>query len=74
MQTTVQRGHDSSLTFVCPKTKRRGPAGILTDVETLRKFWKRTLDVECQHCGEVHTIGVRDAFLDSAMDGTRSDV
>jgi hypothetical protein len=56
------------LMFVCPATHRSGLTGINTDVPTLRKFWLRHIEVKCEHCGEIHSIGVRDTFLSSALD------
>jgi hypothetical protein len=56
------------LTFVCPATHRSGLTGINTDVTTLRKFWLKHIKVKCEHCGEVHSIGVRDTFLSGALD------
>jgi hypothetical protein len=56
------------LTFVCPATHRSGLTGINTDVTTLRKFWLKHINVKCEHCGEVHSIGVRDTFLSGALD------
>ena len=33
--------------------------------------WKKTLKVECPHCGEVHRISVREAYVKFAIqDGT----
>jgi hypothetical protein len=59
--------HLGPLTFVCPATHGSGLTGINTDVRTLRKFWLKHIKVKCDHCGEVHSIGVRDAFLSGAL-------
>jgi hypothetical protein len=56
------------LMFVCPSTRLRTSAGIATDVATLRRFWTRWLNVSCPHCGNVHRIDVREAFLSGVLD------
>jgi hypothetical protein len=39
--------------------------------QTARPGWKKTLKVECPHCGEVHRISFREAYITFAVqDGT----
>lgn len=59
------------LFFICPKTNRQTPAGIETDPDSLRACWKKTLEVKCPHCGEEHTIPVRDAYVGGALRNIR---
>ena len=59
------------LLFTCPTTHRRAPTCIETDPNSLAAAWKKTLKVECSHCGEVHRISVREAYITFAVqDGT----
>jgi hypothetical protein len=58
----------ASLYFICPKTRRRGPTGIETDLPTLQKSWSERLNINCQHCGEVHETSVRELYVDTALD------
>jgi hypothetical protein len=59
------------LLFTCPTTHRRAPTRIETDPNSLAAAWKKTLKVECPHCGEVHRISVREAYIKFAIqDGT----
>ena len=53
--------------FTCPKTNRQAPTRVHTDAKSLRLAWKKTLRVQCPHCGEEHKVSVRDAFLVSAL-------
>ena len=59
------------LLFTCPTTHRRAPTRIETDPNSLAAAWRKTLKVECPHCGEVHRISVREAYVKFAIqDGT----
>ena len=55
------------LLFTCPTTHRRAPTRIKTDPNSLAAAWKKTLKVECPHCGEVHRISVREAYVKFAI-------
>jgi hypothetical protein len=57
----------SQLLFTCPKTQRRMPTGIETDVESLRAAWTKTLNVRCSCCGGVHEISVRETYIEGAL-------
>ena len=63
----------SGLLFTCPKTGQPAPTGIETDVQSLRALWRRTLKLDCPHCGEVHEFTVREAYLNSALKHAGSD-
>ena len=59
------------LLFTCPATHRRAPTRIETDAKSLAAAWKKTLKVQCPHCGEVHLVSVREAYIIFAVqDGT----
>ena len=59
------------LLFTCPTTHRRAPTRVEIDPKSLAAAWKRTLKVECPHCGEMHQVTVRDAYIAFAIqDGT----
>jgi len=59
------------LLFTCPATRRRAPTRVETDAISLAAAWKKTLKVECPHCGEMHRVSVRDAYIAFAVrDGT----
>ena len=55
------------LLFMCPKTSQQAPTGIETDVQSLSASWRAMLKVHCPHCGAVHKISVRDAYIDGAL-------
>jgi hypothetical protein len=61
----------SPLLFTCPITHRRAPTCIETSPKSLAAAWKKSLRVECPHCGEVHRVSVREAYIAFAVqDGT----
>jgi hypothetical protein len=56
------------LSFICPNTNRPASAGIETDPDSLRACWRKTLEVmKCPHCGENHSIPMRDAYTGGAF-------
>jgi len=57
------------LLFTCPNTSRKASTGVEMDVQGLRQYWKLTLKLDCPHCNEVHDVCVREAYLDSAVEG-----
>jgi hypothetical protein len=59
----------ASLFFTCPTTRRKVPAGIETDVQSLKTSWKKTLKVNCPQCGKMHQISVRETYLINALNG-----
>jgi hypothetical protein len=62
------------LSFTCPTTRRQSLTRVETDTASLATAWKKTLRVECPHCGEVHRVSVREAYIASAIqDGTDHD-
>jgi hypothetical protein len=56
-----------ALFFTCPNTNQRAPTGVLTDVQSLRASWSKTLKVECSFCGQVHSFEVHELYADNAM-------
>ena len=59
------------LLFTCPTTHRRARPVSRPTHNSLAAAWKKTLKVECPHCGEVHRISVREAYITFAVqDGT----
>jgi hypothetical protein len=60
------------LLFTCPTTHRRAPTRIETDPKSLAVAWRKTVKVGCPHCGEIHRVSVREAFIAFAVqDGTQ---
>jgi hypothetical protein len=57
----------ASLLFTCPKTHKRVPTGIQTDVQSLRKAWSTKVKVRCPCCGETHEMLVRDTYINGAL-------
>jgi hypothetical protein len=57
----------AALLFTCPKTKQRAPAGIETDMETLRATWSQTLKVRCPSCGQEHSVSIRETYINNAL-------
>jgi hypothetical protein len=56
-----------ALFFTCPKTQRRAPTGIETDVQSLRSSWSKKLKVNCSLCGQVHEMAVREVYTDGVL-------
>jgi hypothetical protein len=50
--------------FTCPKTGGKIPTGVTVDAKGLRRSWMKALKLNCVHCGEIHTISVRETFLE----------
>jgi transcription elongation factor Elf1 len=57
-----------SLLFTCPNTNQQVSTGVETNVQSLRAAWTSTLKVNCQQCGQIHEISVRDTYLNGALD------
>ena len=47
----------------CPNTSKPIETGIENDPAGLKKSWDVMLRLDCPHCGKVHEIRVRDAFV-----------
>jgi hypothetical protein len=60
------------LPFTCPNTSLTASTGVEMDVPGLRANWKRTLRLDCPHCGDVHDVCVRELFISNAVDGLDS--
>jgi hypothetical protein len=58
----------------CPTTKRQLSTGIHTDVKSLQKSWKKVLKVNCQLCGEIHEVPVRQAYLEGELEGVATSI
>lgn len=56
-----------ALFFTCPNTNQRAPTGVLTDVQSLRASWSKTLKVKCSFCGQVHSFEVHELYAENAM-------
>ena len=57
-----------------PKDQPPSPHASSYGRESLRLAWKKTLRLQCPHCGEQHKVSVRDAFLElGPARPTRSD-
>jgi hypothetical protein len=57
----------AALLFTCPKSKHRVPAGIETDMATLRATWSQTLKVRCPSCGQEHSVFIRETYINNAL-------
>jgi hypothetical protein len=57
------------LLFTCPNTSRKASTGVEMDLQGLRQYWKLTLKLDCPHCDDVHDVRVREAYVDSAVEG-----
>jgi hypothetical protein len=63
----ILEGDMAPLLFTCPTTHRRAPTRVETDAKSLAAAWKKTLKVECPHCGKMHRVSVRDAYIAFAI-------
>jgi hypothetical protein len=62
-----------SLLFSCPASRHKAPTGIEINVQSLRECWRKTVRVDCPHCGQIHEISIRETYLDAALDMPRAD-
>ena len=56
-----------TLQFFCPATHQQASTGIETDVDSLRSYWGSTVEVDCPHCGQVHSIAVSESYIAMAL-------
>lgn len=47
----------------CPKTRKPIITGVPTDAQALAKSWDDILRLTCPHCGAIHEVKVRDAYV-----------
>jgi hypothetical protein len=59
-------------TFVltCPKTSQPLTVEIATDFPSMRLAWDTTLHIKCAHCGRVHQMAFRDAYVAATLNGS----
>jgi hypothetical protein len=62
------------LSYICPNTNRPASAGIETDPDSLRACWRKALAVKCPHCGDVHEILVREAYMGGPFRNLREHI
>lgn len=61
-----------ALKYRCPSSGRFAETGIYADTTTLAAVRAVPIQPRCPHCGEHHTLQVKDTFLDPyAMSGPR---
>jgi hypothetical protein len=52
------------LSIRCPETNKSINIGVGAKYESLTRLWNDELRVPCPHCGQNHTVLVRDAYMD----------
>jgi hypothetical protein len=55
------------LRMQCPKTHRTFDSHVILDPWSLAKVWTSTIKATCPHCGEVHRLSVREAYMDTVL-------
>lgn len=63
-----------NINFSCPKTRRGIDTGVATNASSLAANWDKTLRLRCPHCGEVHTVPVREAFTEGVLNDQGREV
>jgi hypothetical protein len=53
----------TNLRFICAATGQPIDYEVPGDVQTLRDLWSRTLLRSCRHCGRVHRVAFRSAYI-----------
>ena len=61
----------TDLSIRCPETNKSINIGVGTKYESLTRLWNVKLRVPCPHCGQHHTVIVRDAYMDQTNDDFR---
>jgi hypothetical protein len=55
------------LSVYCPVTTKPIQTGVDTEYKDLVRGWDVLIKVNCPHCGSVHEVKVRDAFIADAI-------
>lgn len=55
------------LSILCPETNKKIDTGVGSDYASLALLWNVEIRVPCSHCGQSHTVLVRDAYMDQAV-------
>jgi phage terminase large subunit GpA-like protein len=53
------------LVFSCPKTAREIATGINTGRKSLARAQRRTMYLDCPHCGQVHSFRIGEGWIDN---------
>jgi hypothetical protein len=62
------------LSMRCPATNKPINIGVDMKYESLTRLWNVELSVPCPHCGQNHTVVVRDAYMDQTADDFRDKI
>jgi hypothetical protein len=55
------------LSIRCPETNKSINIGVGAKYESLTRLWNVEMSVPCPHCGQAHTVLVRDAYMDETV-------
>ncbi len=55
------------LSIRCPQTSKQLNIDVSTDYKNLTRMWNVEMNVRCPHCGQNHSVLVRDAYMDQAV-------
>jgi hypothetical protein len=55
------------LSIRCPATNKSINIGVDVKYASLTRLWNTEMRVLCSHCGQYHTILVRDAYMDQTI-------
>jgi len=55
------------LSIRCPETNKKTAIGVGADYKSLTLLWNVEIRVPCSHCGQSHTVLVRDAYMDQTV-------
>jgi hypothetical protein len=51
----------------CPRTDQEFEIEIPTTAAEVARYWRRTIQAQCPHCGETHLEGFRQLYVQAVM-------
>jgi DNA-directed RNA polymerase subunit RPC12/RpoP len=59
--------------IVCTETGGPMSFEVQDDTKTVQQNWKKTIEVECPHCGSRHSIRFKELYMQGVLIGIRGD-
>ena len=60
--------------FWCPTTAALITVNLKDDAKSVRHGWRRSVNLKCPHCGEMHAVRYRDMYVDGVLSEFRADL
>jgi hypothetical protein len=58
----------------CPTTAGLVTVNIKDDAKSVNQGWRRSLKLQCPHCGDVHVVRYSDAYIEGVLSGFEGDL